>query len=249
MTGGTRPQSSRVRRSRCCRSAIGPDRRDKCASSLPASPPLLLTGAAVAAPGDDWKEIASAFKQDFKKKSVKYKQMALDGLPLTDERTIEFIIKEAQAPVPQGLVGPRGGERPAEQDQDGAAAQAHVQLREGPGLARPRVHPRRAGDGPGQGRRPGDRRGAQGQGLARAPDGLLGRRPAARPRGRRADDRHDQRRRSPDGQARPGGRAPPAASTRSSSSTSRRSPASTSTRTPSSGARTGSATRTARSRP
>ncbi|MHC4957399.1 MAG: HEAT repeat domain-containing protein [Planctomycetota bacterium] len=55
---------------------------------------FLLTGVALAAPGDDWKEIESAFKQDFKKKSVKYKKMAMDGLPLDDERTIEFIVKK-----------------------------------------------------------------------------------------------------------------------------------------------------------
>jgi len=56
---------------------------------------LLLTAAPVlAGPSDDsWKEAVTAFKQDFKKKSIRYKKMAIDGLPLDDERTIEFIVK------------------------------------------------------------------------------------------------------------------------------------------------------------
>ena len=53
---------------------------------------LVAAPALRAAPGGEWKEIEQAFKQDFKKKSVKYKKMAIDGLPLNDERTIEFII-------------------------------------------------------------------------------------------------------------------------------------------------------------
>jgi len=55
---------------------------------------MFIASPVFAKPGDDWKEIEQAFKTDFKKKSVKYKKMAIDGLPLNDRRTIEFIIEK-----------------------------------------------------------------------------------------------------------------------------------------------------------
>ena len=41
-----------------------------------------------------WKEIKSAFKDDYSKKSIKFKKRAIEVLPVTDERTIHFLIKE-----------------------------------------------------------------------------------------------------------------------------------------------------------
>ncbi|MHC4224194.1 MAG: hypothetical protein ACYSX0_01975 [Planctomycetota bacterium] len=59
---------------------------------------LVLTLAAAPLFGgvDDerWKETVQAFKDDFKKKSIKYKVRAIEALPKNDERTIKFIIEE-----------------------------------------------------------------------------------------------------------------------------------------------------------
>ncbi len=41
-----------------------------------------------------WKEAMAAFKDDFKKKSIKFKFRALEVLPVKDARTIDFIIKK-----------------------------------------------------------------------------------------------------------------------------------------------------------
>jgi len=41
-----------------------------------------------------WKEAMQAFKDDFKKKSVRFKKRAIEVLPPTDERTIKFIIEQ-----------------------------------------------------------------------------------------------------------------------------------------------------------
>ena len=58
---------------------------------------LALAAAPVlASPGvsdDEWKKAMRDFKDDFKKKSIAFKKRAIEALPLTDERTIEFIIK------------------------------------------------------------------------------------------------------------------------------------------------------------
>ncbi len=54
----------------------------------------------IAAPGlagvDDatWNEAVDIFKEDFKKKSIGFKKRAIEALPVTDERTIHFIIKD-----------------------------------------------------------------------------------------------------------------------------------------------------------
>jgi len=52
--------------------------------------PLLYAGISDA----EWKEKVKIFKDDFKKKSIVFKMTAIEGLPLTDERTIEFIIED-----------------------------------------------------------------------------------------------------------------------------------------------------------
>ena len=41
-----------------------------------------------------WKEKVNAFKDDFKKKSIKFKKRAIEVLPVNDERTIEFIVNK-----------------------------------------------------------------------------------------------------------------------------------------------------------
>ena len=38
-----------------------------------------------------WKEIQQAFKDDFKKKSIKFKKRAIEVLPVTDARTIRAL--------------------------------------------------------------------------------------------------------------------------------------------------------------
>ncbi|MHC4549762.1 MAG: HEAT repeat domain-containing protein [Planctomycetota bacterium] len=41
-----------------------------------------------------WKEAEQAFKDDFKKKSVRFKKRAIEALPVKDARTIVFLIKQ-----------------------------------------------------------------------------------------------------------------------------------------------------------
>ncbi|MGH7162302.1 MAG: hypothetical protein ACREID_02370 [Planctomycetota bacterium] len=57
---------------------------------------LALAVRAGAAGVDDekWNKAVQDFKDDFKKKSVVFKKRALEALPVADERTIHFIIKE-----------------------------------------------------------------------------------------------------------------------------------------------------------
>jgi len=57
---------------------------------------LALTAGAVRAGVDDakWKEAEQAYKDDFKKKSIRFKIRAIEALPVTDERTITFIIEK-----------------------------------------------------------------------------------------------------------------------------------------------------------
>jgi pimeloyl-ACP methyl ester carboxylesterase len=60
-------------------------------------PLLLFTAIALPAPGigdAEWKEVTKTFKDEFKKKSIAFKISAIDSLPLKDERTIDFIIKD-----------------------------------------------------------------------------------------------------------------------------------------------------------
>jgi pimeloyl-ACP methyl ester carboxylesterase len=55
----------------------------------------LVAGTARAGVSDaKWKEAVNAFKDDFKKKSIKFKKRAIEVLPVTDGRTIDFIIKD-----------------------------------------------------------------------------------------------------------------------------------------------------------
>ena len=44
--------------------------------------------------GEAWAAAERAFRTEFKKKSVKFKKLAISGLPLDDERTITFIIEK-----------------------------------------------------------------------------------------------------------------------------------------------------------
>jgi pimeloyl-ACP methyl ester carboxylesterase len=59
---------------------------------------LALAAFAIPAPGGvedaEWKEISKTFKDEFKKKSIAFKISAIESLPLKDERTIDFIIKD-----------------------------------------------------------------------------------------------------------------------------------------------------------
>ncbi len=41
-----------------------------------------------------WKEVVSAFKDDFSKKSIKFKKRAIDFLPIHDARTLKFIVED-----------------------------------------------------------------------------------------------------------------------------------------------------------
>jgi pimeloyl-ACP methyl ester carboxylesterase len=57
----------------------------------------LALAAGPALPGVDdatWEQKVKDFKEDFKKKSVRYKRQAIEGLPTNDERTIKFIIED-----------------------------------------------------------------------------------------------------------------------------------------------------------
>ncbi|MHC4940186.1 MAG: hypothetical protein ACYTHK_14655 [Planctomycetota bacterium] len=61
--------------------------------TLLASLVLVLAAAPVLAQSDsDWERAVQNFKDDFKKKSIKFKNRAIEGLPTNDARTIEFII-------------------------------------------------------------------------------------------------------------------------------------------------------------
>jgi len=54
-----------------------------------------MTGPLLAGVSDSkWKEAQQAFKDDFKKKSIRFKKRAIESLPVKDGRTIEFIIKK-----------------------------------------------------------------------------------------------------------------------------------------------------------
>jgi hypothetical protein len=59
---------------------------------------LVLAALAIPAAGGvedaEWKEISKTFKDEFKKKSIAFKISAIESLPLKDERTIDFIIKD-----------------------------------------------------------------------------------------------------------------------------------------------------------
>ena len=57
---------------------------------------LALLAAPVAAGVSDakWKEAQQAFKDDYKKKSIRFKKRAIEALPVKDGRTIEFIIRK-----------------------------------------------------------------------------------------------------------------------------------------------------------
>jgi pimeloyl-ACP methyl ester carboxylesterase len=56
---------------------------------------LMAAGTLFAGVSDAaWKEAQQRYKDDFKKRSIKYKQRAIESLPTNDERTIDFIIKK-----------------------------------------------------------------------------------------------------------------------------------------------------------
>ena len=52
----------------------------------------VLCAPALAQSDSQWEKASQDFKDDFKKKSIKFKRRAIKGLPTNDGRTIEFII-------------------------------------------------------------------------------------------------------------------------------------------------------------
>jgi len=55
---------------------------------------LTIGSPALAVDDAKWKEAVQAYKEDFKRKSVRYKLRAIEALPLKDGRTIDYIIKK-----------------------------------------------------------------------------------------------------------------------------------------------------------
>jgi pimeloyl-ACP methyl ester carboxylesterase len=53
-----------------------------------------VVGAEDGASDSKWKEAMQAYKEDFKKKSIRFKKRAIEGLPTGDPRTIPFVIEE-----------------------------------------------------------------------------------------------------------------------------------------------------------
>ena len=57
---------------------------------------LVAPGAVGGVDDETWNEAVSFFNEDFKRSSIGFKKRGIDALPITDERTIHFIIRDKE---------------------------------------------------------------------------------------------------------------------------------------------------------